>query len=139
MATRLPFIEFQEIYSKVPRLCLDLVVKNHQGVLLTLRNIEPAKGFWHIPGGTLLYDESIEQAIQRIALDELGTGVVVKRLLGFIDWFGTKQGLGRPVSLEFLVEPTGQIKIGSQASKFRFFKQIPVKTIKEHANFLQLD
>ena len=136
MATKLPFEEFKKIYSRVPRLCLDLVVKNENGVLLTLRDIPPAKGLWHIPGGTMLFDENIDEAIQRIAGEELGTSVRVKKLLGYIDWYKTKNANGHAVSMEFLVEPLGGITVDYQASHFKFFKKIPPKTIKEHVSFL---
>ena len=64
--------EFQYIYSKVPRLCVDVMVKSHKGVILTLRDIEPYKNFWHIPGGTVHYRETIIGAVERIAKKELG-------------------------------------------------------------------
>ena len=72
MPKKLPYKEFLSIYRKVPRLCVDLVVKNKNGVLLTKRDIKPSKGMWHIPGGTILYDESVKDAIKRVAKEETG-------------------------------------------------------------------
>ena len=51
---KLPFNEFVKIYSKVPRLCVDLLINNDDGFLLALRAIEPGKGQGHFPGATVL-------------------------------------------------------------------------------------
>ncbi len=51
--------EFYSIYSKVPRLALDVVIRSDEGILLSLRAIEPHKGLWHLPGGTVYRGETI--------------------------------------------------------------------------------
>lgn len=46
--------EFDDIYSKVPRLTVEIIVTNSErALLLTKRAIEPCKGQWHLPGGEL--------------------------------------------------------------------------------------
>ena len=64
--------EFKTIYSKVPRLCVDLVIKTRKGIILTLRSLPTWYGMWHLPGGTILYKESLQDAIKRVAEEELG-------------------------------------------------------------------
>jgi len=64
---KLPLKEFKTIYSKVPRLCVDLVIRNKQGTLLTKRDIPPDLGWWHFPGGTVLIGETLENTVQRVA------------------------------------------------------------------------
>lgn len=59
---RLPSKEFKYLYGKVPRLCVDVVIQSKDGVVLSKRDIPPAKGMWHIPGGTVLFGESLEKA-----------------------------------------------------------------------------
>jgi len=55
--------EFDDIYSKVPRLTVEVIVKNRAGgILLTKRAIEPCKGQWHLPGGTVRFGESLLEA-----------------------------------------------------------------------------
>lgn len=71
--------DYDFIYSRVPRLCVDLAIKSKKGVLLTKRLIEPYKNTWHMPGGRVKFRESLADAIQRIAQDELGTKVVIKK------------------------------------------------------------
>ena len=65
--------EYDFIYSRVPRICVDLLVKNSKGqVLLTKRTIEPYISHWHFPGGRIKFRESIHDAVKRIAKGELG-------------------------------------------------------------------
>ena len=59
--------DFLSIYSRVPRLCVDLIITSEEGVLLSLRAIEPYLGQWHFPGGTVYKGETIEEAAKRVA------------------------------------------------------------------------
>ncbi len=138
MPKKLPHGLYKKIYSHVPRLCVELVIKNKEGVLLTLRNIAPYKNFWHLPGGTVLLDETLEQAIKRVSLEELGVKILSVKFLGYIDYIkSTEEKIGRTISLAFLVKINYvNIKLDFQASKYGFFKKIPAKTIKEHKVFL---
>ena len=65
MAQKLSDQEYKEIYSKVPRLCVELLIKTEEGILLVKRAIPPGEGLWYLPGGTVLFDESVEQAVKR--------------------------------------------------------------------------
>jgi ADP-ribose pyrophosphatase YjhB (NUDIX family) len=104
MAHKIPYDKFIEIYSLVPRLCVEIVVKTNEGVLLTKRNIPPALGMWHLPGGTWLKGETAEEAAKRIALDELGIDISLGELLGYVD-FSPEVAVGHSISLVFLVKP----------------------------------
>src|SRR6185295_8718349 len=64
---RLAKKEFDAIYSLVPRLTVEVVVQTDAGIVLTRRAIEPAKGKWHIPGGTVFKGETLRQAVKRVA------------------------------------------------------------------------
>ncbi len=138
MPKKLPRGLYKKIYSQVPRLCVELVIKNQEGVFLTFRNIAPYKNYWHLPGGTVLFDETLEQAIKRVALEELGVKILSVKFLGYIDYIkSTEEKIGRTISLVFLVNINNvSIKLDFQASKYSFFKKIPAKTIKEHKEFL---
>lgn len=128
--------EFKSIYSKVPRLCVDIVIKTDRGILMTLRDIEPYKDLWHIPGGTVLYSETIEEAVKRIARQELGIEVEVLNLIGYVELPSEKksQGWGWTVALQMLCAiKSGEIKLDNQAREFGFFQSlIPDNTVEEH-------
>jgi len=129
--------EFIGIYTKVPRLTIDLILKYPEGVVLTKRAINPWKGKWHFPGGTILLGETIEQAAKRIAKDELGLKIEITDFLGPIEFYMPDKGYSHTVSLELLVRSDSKdIKLNYQASKYIITKNPPEEAIKEHAEFL---
>jgi ADP-ribose pyrophosphatase YjhB (NUDIX family) len=105
----LPKAEYDAIYSRVPRLCVEVVIVSPQrGVVLALRDIPPNEGAWHIPGGTVLFGESLVEAFKRVARSELGLDVGVGELLGYIEYPSHyDNGLDHPVGLAFRAEPLG--------------------------------
>jgi ADP-ribose pyrophosphatase YjhB (NUDIX family) len=129
--------QFKSIYTTVPRLCVDLVVKSKEGVLLTYRTIKPA-GYWHLPGGTFLLGESLTEAVARIVKGELGLTVEIAKMAGVIDYTNEYIGMGHPISIVYEVRAkTGAIKLDDQASEAKFFKKLPEKIFDEQRAFLK--
>lgn len=129
--------EFKSIYTKVPRLTVDLIIVKEKRFLLTKRSIKPFKGLWHFPGGGVEYREKIREAINRIAKKELGVKVISKKFLGYIETL--KDGYGHSVSLIFKCKIVGNKKPKplQQASKISFFNKIPKKIIPKQEEFLK--
>jgi ADP-ribose pyrophosphatase YjhB (NUDIX family) len=131
--------EFKKIYSKVPRLCVDLVILNNEKkVLLTKRAIEPALGQWHLPGGTLIYSETINQAATRVADDELSVQIEIIKQIGIVEFLDPKTtNGGHSVSIQLLCQiKEGEIILNEQATEYDYFNPVPEDTIKEHKEFL---
>lgn len=131
--------EFKDIYSKVPRLCVDVIIKTEEGILLTLRNEESWNGLWHIPGGTVYYKESLEDAVRRVAREELGIEVEVEKLLGYIEYFDEdkERGFGYAISVEFLCNPqSSEFNLNEQSTEVKLFKTLPENIIPEHKEFI---
>ena len=79
---------FATVIESTPLVSIDLVVKNKQGqTLLGQRLNRPAKGFWFVPGGRILKDESLAAAFRRLTHEELGEAFNIEqgRLLGPYD------------------------------------------------------
>src|SRR5258706_5317068 len=97
--------EFRSIYSQVPRLTVEVIIKNENGLLLTLRKIQPFQNLWHIPGGTVYFKEPISIAVSRVAKEELGVEVQIEKFLGYIEYLH-QDDIGNwfdhPVGLVFL-------------------------------------
>lgn len=132
------YAKFKQIYSEVPRLCVDLVIQTGEGILLTKREMEPYKGYWHLPGGTVLFQEKILDTIQRIAQEEVGIQVIILGLGGFIEFLQEKRDnkLFHSVSLGVVCEPKDAAKI-KLSKTVRLFKDSPKHTIPEQKKFLE--
>lgn len=64
---------FINVVRNTPLVSIDLIVRNAENeILLGLRKNEPAKGWWFVPGGRMLKNETIKSAFHRITLEELG-------------------------------------------------------------------
>ncbi len=132
--------EFESIYSKVPRLCVDLFIKAEEGLLLTLRKENGWHGLWHIPGGTVYLGEKLEDAVSRVANEELGIEVKIEKLLGCIEYFSEEKerGYGYTVSVAFLCTPKSiELTLNNQATDAKFFKSLPDNVIEEQKEFIQ--
>lgn len=136
---RLPFKEFKYIYSKVPRTTVEIVLVINGAVVLTLRDIEPYKGYWHTPGGTLYYKERMEDAVKRVAKEELGVEVEIDEFLGFwtIPEWKMNEGFSHAVGLVHKVKmKAGKLRGSNQGAKVKLFKKLPSKMVNEQKEFL---
>jgi ADP-ribose pyrophosphatase YjhB (NUDIX family) len=135
----LPKAEFDSIFSRVPRLCVEVVIfAPERGVLLARRDIPPNLGAWHIPGGTVLFGEPLVEAVKRVALDELGLEVRVGELLGYIEYPSHyENGLDSPVGLAFGSEVTpGPPEDGDLRDGCAWFRRLPAGLYEEQRDFL---
>ncbi len=134
---RLPFKEFKDIYSKVPRLGVDVVFRTDEGILLTKRSIEPHKGEWHIPGGTVLFGEKLDETVKRVSKEELGIVVEILEILGVIEYSIENEGGRHTVTIEYLVKQTsGKLRGSDQGEQIDFFKTVPNNMLPEQGEFL---
>ena len=135
IGSALPEAEFHDIYRRVPRLTVEVVVESAQGVVLTLRETGPCAGLWHIPGGTVRFGEPLVAAVGRVAATELGLDVTVGPLLGYIEYPSHYlHGLDSPVGLAFLCHIRGG---GASApGSGSWFSELPAPMHAEQRTFL---
>ena len=108
--------------------------------MLAKRSINPGKGFWHLPGGTVFKKEKIMDAVLRVAKEETGLVVMPKKILGYIEFLKeVRSGVGfHSVSIAVEVKPIGNdFRPDENASELKYFKKIPSKILKEHGEFLK--
>jgi ADP-ribose pyrophosphatase YjhB (NUDIX family) len=135
----LPKAEFDSIFSRVPRLCVEVVITApERGVLLTRRDIPPNVGAWHIPGGTVLFGEPLVRTVERVARDELGLEVVAGELLGCIEYPSHyNNGLDSPVGLAFATEVIPGLPDAEELPQgCGWFKHLPEGLYEEQRDFL---
>ena len=62
-----------EVVRLTPLVSIDMIVRDAQDrVLLGQRLNRPAQNTWFVPGGRILKDERLDQALERISSSELG-------------------------------------------------------------------
>lgn len=77
-----PDEEWATIVRHVPIVSVDLVVVHDGGVVLGKRTNQPAAGEWFVPGGRVQKGERLDEAVDRVAREELGVAVAIDRRLG---------------------------------------------------------
>lgn len=132
--------EFDKFFSRVTRMTVDLVIQNEDGLLLAKRNIEPCKGQWHIPGGTVRHGELIQEAVRRIELQELGVELKAGKPLGYLEYPRMVAGgyPGWPISIVLEASITGgDVTDTAHTEQVEYFTQIPDNTIEDQKAFLE--
>lgn len=133
--------EFKSIFSRVPRLAVEVFVLTPKGLVMTERSIEPCIGMWHIPGGTVRFGETLSEAVKRVAQDELGVVVKPGKLLGYIEYpkmIELASYDGWPVGMAFEAKVvSGTIRGSEQGEKVGYFKSVPPNTVPDQATFLK--
>ena len=77
-----------EIIEATPLVSIDLIIRNpSEKVLLGKRINRPAKGYWFVPGGRIIKNETIVHALKRISVTEMGQDLSTEAhsLLGAYD------------------------------------------------------
>ena len=70
---RLPADQWEQVVRLAPLVSIDLVCRNSEGLyLIGLRNNEPARDLWFVPGGCIRKGERLDEAFSRLTLTELG-------------------------------------------------------------------
>jgi ADP-ribose pyrophosphatase YjhB (NUDIX family) len=131
--------EFNSIYSKVPRLTVEIVIKNKSGkIYLTKRAIEPCKGKWHLPGGTVRYGESMVDAVKRITKRELGVDVKTLKNVGYIEYPSHyNKGLDSPVGIVFeVLNFDGSLLLNEESQDGKWCGRLPANMHEEQDIFL---
>lgn len=132
--------EFDAIYSRVPRLTVEVLLELPAGLVLVRRDIEPCLGQWHIPGGTVRFGESLAAAVRRVAAAELGVEVTPGALVGYIEYPAMHADgyPGWPVGIAFTATRVGGELSGSEmGAEVACFRTVPDDIIAEQGEFLR--
>jgi len=125
--------DFATVLRLAPLVSIDLIIRNPQGqVLLGLRNNEPAKGFFFVPGGAILKNERLHEAFARILKHETGyvAAFADARLLGAYEHFYANNRFGDPsygshyvaLGYELKLADTSGLKSDDQHSELRWWE-----------------
>lgn len=127
--------------SDYPVAKVDVILANERGeVLLTRRAVEPFKGFWDIPGGTLeSTDFNAEEGALREIREELGVECELTKFLGVYS-----DPLRDPryhiVALIFTgILKSGEVRLGPHTSEYQWFNlnALPAEIGFDHRTILK--
>jgi len=102
----LPKEKFSEVIAATPLVSIDLLIKNSEGqYLLGYRTNKPAQGYWFVPGGRILKDESMDDAFQRLCKVELGVECcrTQAQFLGPFEHFYSDYVFGDDITTHYVV------------------------------------
>lgn len=103
-SAHLPKEEYVRLMASGPIPAVDMVITDRDGkVLLGRRTDHPAQGFWFVPGGRLLRDETVSEAVRRISTRELGVALEPGRGLGVFHHRHPTDAVGAHTGCHFVV------------------------------------
>ena len=129
---KLPDNKFLEVIKNTPLVAIDLIIKNNQGEILLGQRINyPAKGYWFVPGGRIMKNETIQLAFKRILKTETNLDYNFKntKLLGAYDHIYTDNYLKTDginthyvvLGYELNLEDGIKLKKDSQHTEYRWW------------------
>lgn len=125
--------EYREIFSKVPRVCVDLFVKHGDKVLLEKLATQPFLGMWGLVGGGIRYQETVQEALERHSRQEIGVGIKSASLLEVKEYLAGADDWRHSISLNYIVV----LKKGKLRENIEWFDTIPENTVPVHVGLLR--
>jgi colanic acid biosynthesis protein WcaH len=132
--TLLSEADFRTVVRLAPLIAIDLIIRNPRSeVLLGLRNNEPAKGVYFVPGGIVLKNERLADAFARILKRETNFDARIEdaRLRGAYEHFYEENRFGDPafgthyvvLGYELKMSDTATPEADLQHSELRFWTE----------------
>lgn len=114
-----------EYYSKrpykIPSLTVDGIIVDDNRILLIKRKNEPFRGYYALPGGFVEYGETVEEAVYREILEEVGIEVNIEGILGVYS-SPNRDPRGHTISIVYILKMKGgKLRAGDDAESLAFF------------------
>ena len=135
MKKKINLKQYKSIIKKIPILCVDVIIKNHNDEYLLLkRNNNPLKSNWWIPGGRVFQSEKIFDAVKRKVFEEIGLELKYFKQYGIFESVFSSNSfetntIYHTVSIVFMTKVKNNIKIKlcNQSSEWKWAKNLPKK------------
>ena len=128
----IPVEDYKKMIDQLPIVCIDAVIMNHKGqYLLIRRKNEPLKGEYWVPGGRLLKNETLHDAIMRKINQEIGISAHIVMPIGVYEDFFEKNPLNvesglHNISIVFLMIAEGdEVCLDDQSDDWGWFDELP--------------
>lgn len=129
--------QLETVVELTPLVSIDLFIVNAANeVLVGYRNNRPAQGYWFVPGGRILKNETFEQAFTRISQSEIGFAMQFANAkpLGAYQHFYPDSRFGEHLSthyvaLGFLVKLEAEVGFSVSDNQHSDLKWIPLDVL----------
>jgi colanic acid biosynthesis protein WcaH len=123
---------YREIVSKIPVLCVDLLIWRDKKILLVKRKNYPLRNQWWVVGGRVLLGEDPKDAARRKAKEEVGLDIESVNFVGYYSDVFRKSAFKnkscQTVSLVFLCKPKdGAVRLDAQSNNFKWADGMPAR------------
>lgn len=142
----IPEATFATCLDRLPQVCVEVVVCRRGAVLLARRRTAPAAGEWFWPGARLFKGEQLEDAVHRIAREELDIAVELEERLGVHAHFWTESSVSdvserHTVNVIYRVSPESpepEVTLDDQHSDYRWLSE-PESGLHEYVRAYLVD
>jgi 8-oxo-dGTP diphosphatase len=104
-------------------------------ILLVKRNVQPFKGYWHVVGGHVGENETLEEALKREFREETGIEINVGSIVG-----GRIEETFDRIKIIVVFEITyskGEIKLNYENEEYGWFVSFPSHSVYDHSKYLE--
>jgi len=128
----IPKERYKEILELMPICCIDVVIIYKGKIFMVKRTNEPAKNQWWFPGGRVLKNEKLRDAVKRKLFEETGLrGKSIKPLI-FDETIFEKSSIkginAHTINLCFSIEvDNDQVVLDNQSSEYKWVDKIEEK------------
>lgn len=116
---------------------VDAIIIRDGKILLIRRGGEPFKGYWATPGGFVDWDETVEDAVAREVMEEVGLRVTGLRFVGL--YSQPSRHPNQVINAVFVVTADGDPVAGDDAAEFAWYPldSLPSPLAFDHAQNIQ--
>jgi colanic acid biosynthesis protein WcaH len=134
--------ELSTVVRLAPLVTIDLIISNSgDEILLGMRNNEPARDFWFVPGGSIWKNERLRDAFARILKNEtnLSADFDQARLMGVYEHIYAENRFGDSnygthclvLGYHIKIDDASRLQCDPQHSEFRWWRQRELATSKQ--------
>jgi len=133
----IPAADYKKFLEQMPVVCIDAIIMNNKGqYLLIKRKNEPLKGDYWVPGGRVLKNETLNDAVLRKVKEELGIDSHIVMPIGVYEDFFDKSPLNpenglHTISIVYLIIAGSEnICLDEQSDDWGWFDELPERLKK---------
>ncbi|KKR54099.1 MAG: NUDIX hydrolase [Parcubacteria group bacterium GW2011_GWA1_40_21] len=134
---------YEKIHMAMPMACVDIIITNINSFLLAKRKNKPAKNQWWFPGGRILKNETLAEAVARKSFEETGLKVEIINRIGVEETIfpdGPFNSSTHTINVTYLAKAVNpkEIKMDEQSSEYGWFSEINEGWHPYVKNFLKI-